>query len=605
MAEDDDGVIEMDADEDFFDVLGNGAVMKEIEREAPDEEIEYGRPEVGDQCVIAYDGYVVGCEGEERQEKMCHRKYHFTLGSDDEIKGWTDALETMYQGEMASVTIKPHRAYGKMGAPPEIPGNVTVCFRLELLSFTKKSDVSEERDGTVLKHVIVEGEGPTDIFSLPNKRCDIYYAYKLRLPYDGTCPPLREDDDAEWLAEDHEHGPVKGLRKALETMRRGERARFTMYGSCHGVRGIPECGLKPRDRCVYEIKMKCWVESVECVYGKDGAVVKRIMKAIHHTKADPPDEFDRVRVQGHVSLSSQPDVVVAVLGDRGDFDNSYGTWKLRDATHAEIMKLLGDGSSCYDDAGFKTQGGWFDDAELPQVPLCPGLDEAVKSMRIGEIADVEIRADFGYKASDGVPAHAVNVNLDAHLQLLSYDKEKLPFDMKIPREIIELAEQSKESGNAQVRKGNFAQAIRRYKRCGDCVKCITMNEKFFADPLTGEMPKDDPMGTASEYEKRKAKNLEAAAASNKAMCHLKLFQFKDAEYDAKAAVEADSHNVKARFRLASARLGLNRLRAAEKDLVLCLKDEPYNKEIQRCLVGVRKKLGVPINAPKKKKKALD
>jgi hypothetical protein len=321
-----------------------------------------------------------------------------------------------------------------------------------------------------------------------------------------------------------------------------------------------------------------------------------------------------------VSLSAEPDVVVAVLGDRSDFDNSYGTWKLRDATHAEVMKLLGDGSSVYDDKGFANSGGWFDDVELPTVPLCAGLDEAVKSMRIGEIADVEIRADFGYKASTpGVPAEAVGVALDAHLQLLSYDKEKLPFDMKIPREIIELAEQSKESGNSQVAKGNWAQAIRRYKRTGDCVKCITMNEKFFRDPLTGEMPKDDPMASASEYEKRKAKNLEAQAASNKAMCHLKLLQFKDAEWEAKHAVEIDGHNarvaspserrardpraraqVKARFRLASAKLGLNKLRAAEKDLVLCLKDEPYNKEIQRCLVGVRKKLGIPINGPRKK-----
>lgn len=92
---DDDDVIEMDDDEDCYDVLGTGAVMKEIIREAPDVEVEYGRPEVGDQVVIAYDGYVKGMEDEERAEKMCHRKYHFTLGSDDEIKGWTDALETM------------------------------------------------------------------------------------------------------------------------------------------------------------------------------------------------------------------------------------------------------------------------------------------------------------------------------------------------------------------------------------------------------------------------------------------------------------------------------------------------------------------------------
>ena len=152
------------------------------------------------------------------------------------------------------MTIKPHRAYGKMGSPPDIPGNATVLFKLELLSFTKKADVSEKRDGSVLKHVVHEGEGGTDVFSLPNKRCDIYYSYKLRLPYDGTVEPLDEEDDAEWLAEDAEHGTPVGLRLGLETMRRGERARFTMYADCHGVRGLPDLGLRPRDRIVYEVK---------------------------------------------------------------------------------------------------------------------------------------------------------------------------------------------------------------------------------------------------------------------------------------------------------------------------------------------------------------
>ncbi|KAH8057711.1 FK506 binding protein [Aureococcus anophagefferens] len=548
-----DDVIEMDDDDlDAIDVLGTGAVMKKILTEAPDVEVEYGHPETGDQCKIAYEGYVLGWDDERmRSEKMCHRNYLVTLGSDDDIKGWSDALETMYQGEaraanqrrfdasrarafrtihasralreiVADVTIKPHRAYGKMGSPPDIPGNATVLFKLELLSFTKKADVSEKRDGSVLKHVVHEGEGGTDVFSLPNKRCDIYYSYKLRLPYDGTVEPLDEDDDAE---------PCAGASARASPCTRTA----TASGGC------PDLGLRPRDRIVYEVKMKCWVESVDVVRDKKGAVVKRIMKAIHHTKSDPPDEFDRVRVQGHVSLSDAPDVVVAVLGDRDDFDNSYATWKLRDARFGEIMKLLGDGSSAYDESGFDVAGGWFDEKELPRVTLCPGLDEAVKSMRVGEIADVEIRADYGYGDHDAVPADAVG--------------------------IIELAEESKESGNAQAAKKNWAQAARRYKRTQDCCKCVTMNEKLFKDPFTGKMPEDDTLATASEYEMRKLKGIEAAAASNQAMCHLKLHQFKDAKYEA----------------------------AHAKDLVACLKDEPYNKEIKRCLLDVRKKLGLPPN----------
>ena len=99
-----DDVIEMDDDDlDAIDVLGTGAVMKKILKEAPDVEVEYGHPETGDQCKIAYEGYVLGWDDERmRSEKMCHRNYLVTLGSDDDIKGWSDALETMYQGEAAA-----------------------------------------------------------------------------------------------------------------------------------------------------------------------------------------------------------------------------------------------------------------------------------------------------------------------------------------------------------------------------------------------------------------------------------------------------------------------------------------------------------------------
>ena len=94
-----DDVIEMDDDDlDAIDVLGTGAVMKKILKEAPDVEVEYGHPETGDQCKIAYEGYVLGWDDERmRSEKMCHRNYLVTLGSDEDIKGWSDALETMYQ----------------------------------------------------------------------------------------------------------------------------------------------------------------------------------------------------------------------------------------------------------------------------------------------------------------------------------------------------------------------------------------------------------------------------------------------------------------------------------------------------------------------------
>ena len=47
--------------------------------------------------------------------------------------------------------------------------------------------------------------------------------------------------------------------------------------------------------------LRAWVETVECVRDAPGAVVKRVLKAVHH-KNDAPDEFDRVRATGRNAL---------------------------------------------------------------------------------------------------------------------------------------------------------------------------------------------------------------------------------------------------------------------------------------------------------------
>ena len=62
------------------------------------------------------------------------------------------------------MTINSEFSYGKKGRPPgahgqpEIPGNTSLQFEVELISWAKKQKVTE--DGRVVKRVLAMGEGP-------------------------------------------------------------------------------------------------------------------------------------------------------------------------------------------------------------------------------------------------------------------------------------------------------------------------------------------------------------------------------------------------------------------------------------------------------------
>jgi peptidylprolyl isomerase len=57
----------------------------------------------------------------------------FYIGTGQVIKGWDIGISTMKLGENAELIIKPEYAYGKIGAPPKIPGDATLIFTIEVL----------------------------------------------------------------------------------------------------------------------------------------------------------------------------------------------------------------------------------------------------------------------------------------------------------------------------------------------------------------------------------------------------------------------------------------------------------------------------------------
>jgi FKBP-type peptidyl-prolyl cis-trans isomerase len=58
--------------------------------------------------------------------------YSFVLGTGNAIQGWHQGIPGMRVGGRRRIVIPPNLAYGAAGAPPDIPGNATILFEVEL-----------------------------------------------------------------------------------------------------------------------------------------------------------------------------------------------------------------------------------------------------------------------------------------------------------------------------------------------------------------------------------------------------------------------------------------------------------------------------------------
>jgi FKBP-type peptidyl-prolyl cis-trans isomerase len=90
---------------------------------------------VGDAVEVHYTGWLynedaVGWKFD--SSRKAGKPFPFTIGG-KVIRGWNEGVPGMKVGGHRMLIIPPDLAYGKDGAPPDIPPNSTLLFEVELL----------------------------------------------------------------------------------------------------------------------------------------------------------------------------------------------------------------------------------------------------------------------------------------------------------------------------------------------------------------------------------------------------------------------------------------------------------------------------------------
>ena len=84
----------------------------------------------GSSCTMSYTGTLA--EGGEQFDSA--KKFTFTIGAGEVIKGWDVGVAGMQEGGERRLTVPAKLGYGKRGSPPEIPGDAALVFIVKLIA---------------------------------------------------------------------------------------------------------------------------------------------------------------------------------------------------------------------------------------------------------------------------------------------------------------------------------------------------------------------------------------------------------------------------------------------------------------------------------------
>jgi peptidylprolyl isomerase len=91
---------------------------------------------VGMSAAVHYEGWLPnGTKFDSSRDRGV--PFTFELGAGTVIAGWDEGVAGMLVGGIRKLVIPPTLGYGVGGVPPDIPGNATLVFDIELLAVTQ------------------------------------------------------------------------------------------------------------------------------------------------------------------------------------------------------------------------------------------------------------------------------------------------------------------------------------------------------------------------------------------------------------------------------------------------------------------------------------
>uniref|UniRef100_A0A8R1HV93 peptidylprolyl isomerase n=2 Tax=Caenorhabditis japonica TaxID=281687 RepID=A0A8R1HV93_CAEJA len=160
-------------------------------------------------------------------------QFTFNLGRGNVIKGWDVGVATMTKGEVAEFTIRSDYGYGDAGSLPKIPGGATLVFEVELFDWSAE-DISPDRDGSILRTIIVEGSKN----SFPSDTSNV--SAHIVGTYNGT--EFYNRDVNFCIGEGSEENLPEGVERALRRFQLGEKSKIELKGQKYTYGNSPPAG---------------------------------------------------------------------------------------------------------------------------------------------------------------------------------------------------------------------------------------------------------------------------------------------------------------------------------------------------------------------------